>query len=127
MEKITSKNAPEALGPYVPAIRTGSLLFCSGQTGVNPLTNTVEAIDVEGQTRQVMLNLKAVLASKGLGMHDIVKCNVYLSDMANFQKMNGVYGEMLEGHTPARTTVAVLGLPLNALVEIECIAEISEL
>ncbi len=124
MQKINAEGAPKALGPYVSAIKTGNLLFCSGQTGINPDTNLVEANNVEGQTRQVMLNLKAVLASQGLSMHDIVKCNVYLSDMANFEKMNLVYGEMLEGHTPARTTVAVAGLPLNALVEIECVAEI---
>ena len=125
MEKINSEGAPKALGPYVSAIRTGDLLFCSGQTGINPETNLVESDTVEGQTRQVMANLRAVLESQGLSMHNIVKCNVYLSDMANFEKMNGVYGEMLEGHKPARTTVAVAGLPLNALVEIECIAEIA--
>ena len=124
MEKITSNEGPKALGPYVSAVRTGNIIFCSGQTGINPKTNKVEALDVEGQTRQVMLNLKGTLATVGLGMHDIVKCNVYLNDMRNFEKMNKVYGEMLEGHTPARTTVAVAGLPLNALVEIECVAEI---
>lgn len=123
MEKIVAKGAPKALGPYVSAVRTGNLLFCSGQTGINPENGRVASDTVEGQTKQVMLNLKAVLSSQGLGMQDIVKCNVYLSDMANFEKMNVIYGEMLEKHTPARTTVAVAGLPLNALVEIECIAE----
>lgn len=124
MEKVYSDNAPKALGPYVPAIKTGNLLYCSGQTGINPGTGSVEADTVEGQTKQVMENLKAVLAAQGLTVHNIVKCNVYLSNMDNFEQMNTVYGEMLEGHTPARTTVAVAGLPLNALVEIECIAEI---
>ena len=124
MEKINSEGAPKALGPYVKAMRTGNLIFCSGQTGINPATNSVDASDVKGQTKQVMFNLKTVLAVKGLGMHDIVKCNVYLRNMSDFQDMNAVYGEMLEGHTPARTTVAVAGLPLDALVEIECIAEI---
>ena len=125
MEIINGAGAPKALGPYCSAIRTGNLLFCSGQTGINPETNKVEATDVEGQTRQVMENLKSVLANQGLEVSNIVKCNVYLSDMANFEAVNAVYGEMLEGHTPARTTVAVAGLPLNALVEIECIAEFS--
>ncbi len=125
MEIINAAGAPKALGPYCSAIRTGNLLFCSGQTGINPETNRVEATDVEGQTRQVMENLKSVLADQGLNTSHIVKCNVYLSDMANFEAMNAVYGEMHEGHTPARTTVAVAGLPLNALVEIECIAEFS--
>ena len=123
MDIINAAGAPKALGPYCSAIRTGDLLFCSGQTGINPETNKLEADDVEGQTRQVMENLRTVLAGQGLELSSIVKCNVYLSDMENFQAMNRVYGEMLEGHTPARTTVAVAGLPLNALVEIECIAE----
>lgn len=124
MKIIHSANAPKALGPYCSAIRTGNLLFCSGQTGIEPSTNKVESTTVEGQTKQVLANLKAVLASEGLGVKDVVKCNVYLSDMKGFEAMNKVYGEFFEGHTPARTTVAVAGLPLNALVEIECIAEI---
>lgn len=124
MEIINSDKAPMALGPYCSAVKSGNLLFCSGQTGINPATNKVEEESVAGQTRQVMENLKAVLQSQGLTVKNIIKCNVYLSDMANFQAMNKVYGEMLEGHTPARTTVAVSGLPLNALVEIECIAEL---
>lgn len=125
MEKIVAQSAPKALGPYVPAVKTGNLIFCSGQTGINPETGKVDKTCVEGQTKQVMKNLKSVLAAQGLTLQHIVKCNVYLSDMANFEKMNVVYGELLEGHTPARTTVAVSGLPLNALVEIECIAEAS--
>lgn len=123
MEKIVAQNAPKALGPYASAVKTGHLIFCSGQTGINPETGKVDKTCVEGQTKQVMKNLKSVLAAQDLTLQHIVKCNVYLSDMANFEKMNVVYGEMLEGHTPARTTVAVAGLPLNALVEIECVAE----
>lgn len=126
MEKINADGAPQALGPYSSAIKSGNLLFCSGQTGINPETNRVEANDVAGQTRQVMANLKAVLAAQGLAMHHIVKCNVYLRTMDDFAMMNKIYGEMLEGHQPARTTVAVAGLPLDALVEIECIAECSQ-
>jgi 2-iminobutanoate/2-iminopropanoate deaminase len=123
LEKIVAQNAPKALGPYASAVKTGHLIFCSGQTGINPETGKVDKTCVEGQTKQVMKNLKSVLAAQDLTLQHIVKCNVYLSDMANFEKMNVVYGEMLEGHTPARTTVAVAGLPLNALVEIECVAE----
>jgi len=123
LEKINAEGAPLALGPYSSAIKTGNLLFCSGQTGIDPKSNIVEASDVEGQTRQVMDNLRVVLASQGLEMHNIVKCNVYLRTMDDFEAMNQVYGQMLEGHKPARTTVAVAGLPLNALVEIECVAE----
>ncbi len=123
MQRIHSDNAPKALGPYAQAIRTGHLVFCSGQTGIDPTTNGLAAGDIEGQTRQVLANLKAVLAVAGLTMRDVVKCNVYLRDMTHFQAMNEIYGAFFEGHTPARTTVAVAGLPLNALVEIECIAE----
>lgn len=123
MDKIVAHKAPKALGPYVSAVQSGNILFCSGQTGINPETGTIDKTCVEGQTKQVMRNLKAVLETQGLTLQHIVKCNVYLSDMANFEKMNLVYGEMLEGHTPARTTIAVAGLPLDALVEIECIAE----
>lgn len=125
MEIINSDKAPIALGPYCSAVKSGNLLFCSGQTGINPETNRIELQTVEGQTEQVMSNLFAVLASNGLTAKSIVKCNVYLSQMDHFESMNKVYGKMLIGHTPARTTVAVAGLPLNALVEIECIAEFS--
>jgi len=123
LEKINASEAPLALGPYSSAIRSANLLYCSGQTGIDPNTNKLEARDVAGQTRQVMLNLKAVLASQGLSLKHIVKCNVYLRTMEDFDSMNEVYGEMLEGHQPARTTVGVAGLPLNARVEIECMAE----
>lgn len=123
MKALYSENAPKALGPYAQAQQVGNLIFCSGQTGINPETGLVEADTVEGQTRQVLDNLSAVLSSKGLTIQQVVKCNVYLSSMDNFERMNQMYGEMFAPHTPARTTVAVAGLPLNALVEIECIAE----
>jgi 2-iminobutanoate/2-iminopropanoate deaminase len=123
MQSVFSDKAPKALGPYAQAQQVGNLIFCSGQTGIDPKTNRVEAGTVEGQTRQVLENLAAVLASVGLTLQQVVKCNVYLRSMDDFEKMNRVYGEMFAPHTPARTTVAVAGLPLNALVEIECVAE----
>jgi 2-iminobutanoate/2-iminopropanoate deaminase len=126
MKVIHAENAPKALGPYCSAIRTGNLLFCSGQTGIDPSTNALASDDIEVQTMQVLANLKAVLNSQGLRPHHVVKCNVYLSDMRYFSTMNKIYGDFFEGHTPARTTVAVAGLPLNALVEIECIAEFKD-
>lgn len=125
MQSVYSDKAPKALGPYAQAQQVGNLIFCSGQTGINPVTNRVEATTVEGQTRQVLENLAAVLASADLTLQQVVKCNVYLRSMDDFEKMNQVYGDMFAPHTPARTTVAVAGLPLNALVEIECVAEIS--
>lgn len=124
MKVLYSENAPKALGPYAQAQQVGNLIFCSGQTGINPKTGLVEADTVEGQTRQVLQNLAAVLSTQGLTLQQVVKCNVYLSSMDSFERMNQVYGEMFAPHTPARTTVAVAGLPLNALVEIECIAEV---
>ncbi len=124
MKVLYSENAPKALGPYAQAQQVGNLIFCSGQTGINPKTGLVEADTVEGQTRQVLQNLAAVLSTQGLTLQQVVKCNVYLSSMDSFERMNQVYGEMFAPHTPARTTVAVAGLPFNALVEIECIAEI---
>lgn len=123
MEALYSKNAPKALGPYAQAQQVGNLIYCSGQTGINPESGLVEARTVEGQTKQVLENLATVLSSVSLTLQNVVKCNVYLSTMADFEKMNQVYGVMFAPHTPARTTVAVAGLPLDALVEIECIAE----
>ena len=126
MKTFHSENAPEALGPYVQAHQVGNLIFCSGQTGINPATNRVESSDVAGQTEQVLKNLEAVLGSAGLSLQNVVKCNVYLRTMEDFATMNEVYGRMFAPHKPARTTVAVAGLPLDALVEIECIAEVPE-
>jgi 2-iminobutanoate/2-iminopropanoate deaminase len=123
MKIINAKNAPKALGPYCSAIRSGNLLFCSGQTGIDPITNQILDETVKGQAIQVLENLKSVLHAEGLNSQHVVKCNVYLTDMANFQIMNEVYSVFFGTHTPARTTIAVAGLPLNALVEIECIAE----
>ena len=124
MTTIFSEAAPKAIGPYSHAIRTGNLLYCSGQTPLNPESMSIEATDIENQTRRALRNLEIILHDAGLTLADVVKTNVYLSDMANFGTMNAVYAECFGSHRPARTTVAVLGLPHNALVEIECIAEL---
>ena len=123
MKIINSNEAPEAIGPYSQAIRTGNLLYCSGQTPLDIATMKIETNDIESQTLQVINNLKAVLLDAGLSLSNVVKTNVFLSDMENFQQMNVVYAECFGTHRPARSTVAVKGLPLNALVEVECIAE----
>lgn len=123
MEFIKSIKAPNAIGPYSQAIRTGNLLFCSGQTPLHPESMKVEVTDIENQTRRAIQNLELVLFEAGLNLSNIVKTNVYLSDMENFQKMNTVYESCFGSHKPARSTIAVKGLPCNALVEIECIAE----
>jgi 2-iminobutanoate/2-iminopropanoate deaminase len=123
MKAITNESAPKAIGPYSQAIRTGNLLYCSGQTPLVPETMKIEAATIEGQTKQVIENLKLVLQKSGLELDNVVKTNVFLSDMELFSKMNTVYADCFGDHRPARSTVAVKGLPYNALVEIECIAE----
>lgn len=123
MQQIFTASAPKAIGPYSQAIRTGNLLYCSGQTPLDPETMKIEVDTIEGQTKQVIVNLKLVLQEAGLDLNTVVKTNVFLSDMALFSKMNAVYAECFGNHRPARSTVAVKGLPYNAMVEIECIAE----
>lgn len=123
MKAFFSAQAPKAIGPYAQAIRTGNLLYCSGQTPLEPGSMTIEATDIEGQTRRVLKNLEIVLQAAGLTLSDVVKTNVFLTDMDLFSKMNAVYAEIFGDHRPSRSTVAVKGLPYNALVEIECIAE----
>jgi len=125
MKSYFSNNAPKAIGPYSHAILTGNLLYCSGQTPIDPVSMKIESFDIERQTLRVIRNLETVLNDSGLTLFDVVKVNVFLSDIANFSKMNAIYAECFGLHRPARTTVAVQGLPLDALVEIECIAEIT--
>ena len=122
IEKIVSKIAPVPIGPYAQAIRSGDLLFCSGQTPVDPQTMLIETNDVTTQTHRAIRNLELVLEGAGLTLRHVVKTTVFLTDMNQFAAMNKVYGECFGDHTPARTTIAVRELPLKALVEIECIA-----
>jgi 2-iminobutanoate/2-iminopropanoate deaminase len=98
-------------------------LYCSGQTPINPGTRKIEADTIEEQTKRVIENLKLVLPEVWLELNNVVKTNVILSEMALFPKMNTVYAECFGDHRPARSTVAVKGLPYNATVEIECITE----
>jgi 2-iminobutanoate/2-iminopropanoate deaminase len=123
MQKIFTASAPKAIGPYSQAIRTGNLLYCSGQTPLDPVTMKVEADTIEQQTSRAIENLRLVLQEAGLELKNVVKTNVFLSDMELFAGMNAVYADCFGDHQPARSTVAVKGLPYNALVEIECIAE----
>ena len=123
MKSFFSETAPKAIGPYSQAMQTGNLLYCSGQTPLDPVTMQIEAPDIESQTRQALKNLEMVLRAAGLSLSDIIKTNVFITDMDNFPLMNAVYAEVFGTHRPARSTVAVKGLPYNALVEIECIAE----
>ncbi|HHO54949.1 MAG TPA: RidA family protein [Trueperaceae bacterium] len=126
METIFVKDAPAAIGPYCHAVRVGNLVFCSGQTPLDPKTMELLGNNVSEQTEQVFKNLATVLAGLGLGLNNIVKTNVYLKTMDDFKAMNEKYAEVFATHTPARTTIAVRQNPLDALVEIECIAEIED-
>lgn len=123
MDIIYTTNAPDAIGPYSQAIRQGNLVFTSGQIALNPVTGTVEATDIAGQTKQVMANLKAVLEAAGTDFSHIVKTTCYLKDVANdFGAFNTVYAEALGDAKPARSCVGVADLPKGALVEVEMIA-----
>ena len=124
MKKIQAPAAPKAIGPYSAAIRVGNLLFCSGQTPVHPETMLIEGKDIAEQTLRALQNLEIVLQAAGASRENIVKTTVFLKNFADFPRMNSVYAEFFGSHKPARTTVEVSRLPLDALVEIECIAEV---
>lgn len=124
-ELITAQEAPAAIGPYSHAAKVGNLLICSGQIPVDPASGTLVADDIDTQTNQVLVNIKAVLASQGLAMKDVAKSTVFLTDMAEFPAMNALYAEHFGEHKPARSTIQVAALPLGARVEIEVIAELA--
>ncbi|NCP87813.1 MAG: reactive intermediate/imine deaminase [Anaerolineae bacterium CG_4_9_14_3_um_filter_57_17] len=119
---IVTKNVPQAIGPYSVAIQTDSLVFCSGQLGLNPATGDFAADDVAGQTRQALTNLKHVLEAAGSSLEKVVKTTVFLRDMADFPKMNAVYAEFFSANLPARSAIAAAALPKGGVVEIEAIA-----
>lgn len=118
----TIPGAPKAVGPYSPAARAGAMVFLSGQVGLNPESGQLVGPGIEEQTAQVLKNLKTVLAELGLSFKDVVKTTIFLTDLANFQTVNGLYAAALEGHKPARSTIQVAALPLGAIVEIEMTA-----
>ncbi len=113
---------PKAVGPYSQAVRCGGFLFCSGQIPIDPELGKIEALDVEGQARQVLKNIRSLLEAQGLSLSHVVKSTVFLTNMADFPKVNAIYQEAFGDHKPARSTIAVAGLPLGALVEIEVLA-----
>jgi 2-iminobutanoate/2-iminopropanoate deaminase len=121
-DAVHAPDAPAAIGPYSHAVGAGELVFLSGQTPIDPATGALIEGDVGLQTAQVIANLAAVLAAADLTLADVVKVNVYLVDMADFPAMNTAYAEAFEAPYPARTTVAVAGLPLGARVEVEAVA-----
>lgn len=122
MDIIATADAPQAIGPYSQAVVAGGFLFSAGQIALDPVTMEVVEGGVPEQTEQVFRNLRAVLASAGVGFADVVKTTVFLRDMADFAAMNEVYARYMGDHRPARSTVAVAGLPRNVLVEIDLVA-----
>ena len=123
---INTKAAPAAIGPYSQAIRVGNLVYTSGQIPIDPATGSFVEGGVKEQTRQSLLNVKAILAEAGLTMGDVVKTTVFLADMNYFADMNTVYAEFFSEPYPARSAVAVKTLPKGALVEIEVVASAND-
>ena len=125
MESVATDGAPKAIGPYCQAITHAGLVYCSGQIPLDPATMKVVAGGIEVQTEQVLKNLTAVLQAAGSDPSKVLKTIVFLSNLEDFPQMNAVYERAFGGHTPARSTVQVARLPLDVLVEIECIAIVS--
>lgn len=121
-ETITAKDAPAPIGPYSHAIRAGGLVFCSGQTPIDPDTGALVEGDIAAQAARALANVGAVLQAAGLDYSNVVKTTIFLIDMADFSAVNAVYERYFGTSKPARSTVAVAALPKGARVEIEAIA-----
>jgi 2-iminobutanoate/2-iminopropanoate deaminase len=121
-QRISTERAPKAVGPYSQGIRAGELVFTAGQIPINPSTGTIEAVTIEEQTRQALENVRGVLEAAGSGLDRVVKTTVFMTDLKEFQAMNGVYATFFPNDPPARSAFQVVALPLGAKVEIECVA-----
>ena len=122
IETISTENAPGAIGPYSQAVKTGNMVFLSGQIPIDPQTGEFVSGGVAEQTEQVLKNLSAVLEAAGTSLNNVVKTTVFLADMNDFTAMNEVYARYFSENKPARATVQAARLPRDARVEIECIA-----
>lgn len=125
IQVVHSDKAPKAVGPYSQAMLHAGMLYTSGQIGLDPLAGALVGEGVEAQAEQVMKNLSAVLKAAGAGVSDIIKVNIYLTNMGDFPLVNALYADWLGEHRPARATVAVAALPLGAKVEMDLIAKVS--
>jgi 2-iminobutanoate/2-iminopropanoate deaminase len=123
---VQTANAPQAIGPYSQAIHAGGLVFCAGQVGIDPASGELIAGGVAAEAEQAMTNITAVLAAAGSSLERVVKTTIFLAEMADFAAVNEVYARHLAEPYPARSTVAVKGLPKGAQVEIECLALAAE-
>ena len=122
-EIITTPDAPKPVGTYSQAVKSGDFLFISGQIPLDPETGEIIRGDFKEQTRRVLKNIMAILDASGMSAENVVKTNVYMTDLANFSIVNEVYAEFFKLDPPARAAVEVSKLPLNVEIEIECIAE----
>ena len=122
IERVKTDKAPAPIGPYEQAVRAGELIFASGQVAIDPATGKMIEGDVAAQSRRILENLKAVLEAGGSSLGRVVKVTVYLTDMADFPRVNEVYAEYLGAAKPARATVAVKALPAGAAVEMDAVA-----
>lgn len=121
-EALTCDDVPAAIGPYSVAVSAGSLVFISGQLGLEKESGNLVAGGIQAQTRKALENMKAILKSAGMSMEDVVKTTVFLLDMGQFAEMNAVYAEFFTSNYPARSAIQVAALPKNGIVEIEAIA-----
>jgi 2-iminobutanoate/2-iminopropanoate deaminase len=121
-EVISTKDAPQAIGPYSQAIKASGFIFTSGQIAIDPATQQVVTGDVAAQTERVLRNLSEILEAAGSGLGKVVRCTVFLKNMNDFTAMNQVYGKYFSSAPPARSTVEVARLPKDVLVEIDVIA-----
>lgn len=122
MKQISTQNAPSAIGPYSQAIEVNGFVYASGQLPIDPATGAFPDGGVKEQTRQSLLNVKAILEEAGLALSNVVKTTVYLADMGDFAAMNEVYSQFFAQPFPARSAIAVKALPKGALVEVEVVA-----
>lgn len=122
MKQISTQNAPAAIGPYSQAIEVNGFVYASGQLPIDPATGAFPEGGVKEQTRQSILNVKAIIEEAGLALSNVVKTTVYLADMGDFAAMNEVYSQFFAQPFPARSAIAVKALPKGALVEVEVVA-----
>jgi len=123
-DAVSTDRAPKAIGPYSQAIRAGGLLFVSGQVPLDPATGALVDGDIAAQTHRVMQNVQAVLEAAGASLDAVVKTTIYLADLGDFKAVNEIYGSYFTAPAPARATVQVARLPLDARVEIDAIAKV---
>ena len=119
---VTSRLAPEAIGPYSQAIRVGNTLFCSGQIGIDPSTQRLIEGGVVEQTRRILRNIGALLSAASLGYEHVVHCRIYLTDLSDYAQVNELYSNYFDDKPPTRETMQVVALPRGAMIAISCIA-----